>query len=66
MTPLTHPLLPKDAVSPWVANAMQLLDYGVSDHIRKAKLAGVPQSVIVALLHAHALEETNKLLTEGT
>jgi hypothetical protein len=46
-----------------IARAVHHLDELITAAIRDAKDVGVPQGLIVALLQAHSLRETQELLT---
>lgn len=59
ITRLHHALpLPADVVS-----AINGLDASLIKAIDEAKAAGLPQGMIVALLHGHAHAETHKMIS---
>ncbi len=49
-------------VSPSVVNNVKRFDNALAEAVSAAKIAGVPQGFVVALLHAHAARETSQLL----
>jgi len=60
VTRLHHALpLPSDVVA-----AINMLDASVARAISEAKDAGLPQGMIVALLHGHAHAETHKMVAK--
>ena len=48
--------------SPEQTRAFVLLDETVVNALNAAKAAGVPQGLIVAILHGHALQETAQMM----
>lgn len=52
-------LYPGGVVSPAQQRAFVSLDSTISQALTEAKNTGVPQGLIVALLHGHAAHETN-------
>lgn len=47
-----------------VASALNALDASLIAAIDEAKKSGLPQGLIVALLHGHAHAETHKMVVE--
>lgn len=47
-----------------IKQATTELDYALVNAIDAAKAAGLPQGMIVSLLHAHAHAETHKMVSE--
>lgn len=45
-----------------VPNAVHVLDAELGAAIEKAAATGIPQAYIVALLHVHALQQTQRVL----
>ncbi len=50
-------------VSRWVCVETRALDDKITEALQHAKEQGIPQGLIVALLQAHALRETQELIT---
>ena len=44
--------------------AVGALDKAIADAVDSAKEAGLPQGLIVSLLHGHAHAQTNQMVTE--
>ena len=61
MTNITrlHHALP---LSPAINQAVTELDSAIAKAIDAAKTAGLPQGLVVALLHGHAHNETTRML----
>ncbi|MCO7515724.1 hypothetical protein NJF44_10625 [Pseudomonas guariconensis] len=60
VTRLHHAL----SLSPEVVAALNELDGSLIKAIAEAKAAGLPQGLIVSLLHGHAHAETHKMVAE--
>lgn len=56
-----HHALP---LSPEVVAALNELDGSLIKAIAEAKAAGLPQGLIVSLLHGHAHAETHRMVTK--
>jgi hypothetical protein len=48
-------------VAPVVVTATVVFDNALKDAIHAAKSTGMPQGTVIALLHAHALQQTQEL-----
>jgi hypothetical protein len=51
-------------VSSEVAAGVSALDLAIAQAIDAAKAAGLPQGLIVSILHGHAHAETHKMVVE--
>lgn len=60
MTGAVHPML-NGMVAPVVVTATVVFDNALKDAIHAAKSTGMPQGTVIALLHAHALQQTQEL-----
>ncbi len=58
VTPIRQPM----AVSPEVSKALETLDRAVIKAISDAQEAGLPQGFVAAILHAHALRQTQRMI----
>lgn len=57
---LRHVLL----MSPDINAAVGALDKAIADAVDAAKAAGLPQGLVVSLLHGHAHAQTHQMVTE--
>ncbi|WP_231421697.1 hypothetical protein [Pseudomonas sp. Leaf59] len=60
VTRLRHAL----PMSPDINAAVSALDKTIADAVDAAKEAGLPQGLIVGLLHGHAQAQTHQMVTE--
>ena len=51
-------------MSPDINAAVSALDKAIADAVDVAKTAGLPQGLIVSLLHGHAHAQTHQMVTE--
>ncbi|MCF5656081.1 hypothetical protein [Pseudomonas poae] len=51
-------------MSPDINLAVSALDKAIADAVDAAKSAGLPQGLIVSLLHGHAHAQTHQMVTE--
>lgn len=51
-------------MSPDINAAVSALDKTIADAVDAAKSAGLPQGLIVGLLHGHAHAQTQQMVTE--
>ncbi|GAB5336274.1 hypothetical protein [Pseudomonas fluorescens] len=51
-------------MSPEINAAVSVLDKAIVDAVDAAKNAGLPQGLIVSLLHGHAHAQTHQMVTE--
>lgn len=51
-------------MSPDIHAAVGALDKAIADAVDTAKQAGLPQGLIVSLLHGHAHAQTHQMVTE--
>ena len=49
-------------ISAEVSKALEILDRAVVKAIADAQEAGLPQGFVVAILHAHALRQTQRMI----
>lgn len=60
VTRLRHAL----PMSPDINAAVSTLDKAIADAVNAAKAAGLPQGLIVSLLHGHAHAQTHQMVIE--
>jgi hypothetical protein len=58
VTPIRQPM----PVSAEVSKALETLDRAVIKAISDAQEAGLPQGFVAAILHAHALRQTQRMI----
>lgn len=51
-------------MSPDINVALSALDKAIADAVDAAKEAGLPQGLIVSLLHGHAHAQTHQMVTQ--
>ncbi|EZP62691.1 hypothetical protein G9Q84_15075 [Pseudomonas sp. P7] len=51
-------------MSPDINAAVGALDKAIADAVDAAKAAGLPQGLVVSLLHGHAHAQTHQMVTE--
>ncbi len=51
-------------MSPDINAAVGALDKAIADAVDAAKAAGLPQGLVVSLLHGHAHVQTHQMVTE--
>ncbi len=51
-------------MSPDINAAIGALDKAIADAVDAAKAAGLPQGLVVSLLHGHAHAQTHQMVTE--
>ncbi|PJK33077.1 hypothetical protein CWC48_26695 [Pseudomonas sp. S10E 269] len=61
VTRLRHAL----PMSPDINAAVSALDKAIADAVDAAKAAGLPQGLVVSLLHGHAHAQTHQMVTES-
>lgn len=53
---------PPMPISPEVSKALEALDRAVIKAVADAQDAGLPQGFVAAILHAHALRQTQRMI----